>query len=242
MRVTEQTTVCRNLQHFREIGISEGSPSASTLLLEEITHRINNDLASTIAFIEMTAAHSGSEDVKVALAGVVQHVHEFANIQRVLRMPGGNDPIDAAEYLRRLCRTISLSKLQYRGIELMLREEPTELGAQSCWRMGMIVSELIANAARHAFEKKGGRILVELSNHGGRVHCTVTDSGCASENASPGHGSRIVLGLAGDPNGQVDQAFGPNGSAVMLTFPHDGRSGQARWQTDPEFSVLLNDR
>lgn len=219
MQNMDQAASNRNVGGFGVIGITEKGQTVETVLIEEITHRINNDLASTIAFIELTAAHSDNEEVKVALAGVVQHVHEFANVQRALRMPGGNHTIDASEYLRQLCQAISRAKLQYRDIRLLFRETTTKLGAQSCWRMGMIVSELIANSARHAFEGNGGSILVELASRAGCIECTVTDSGRASGNASPGHGSKIVQELAGDLNGRLDHVFGPQGTAVTLSFP-----------------------
>ena len=209
------------IMHSSEIGISEAAPAERSLLLEEITHRINNDLASTIAFIELTAAHSANDDVRLALAGVAQHVHEFANVQRALRMPDGNHPIDASDYLRRLCRSISQAKLQYRDIELLFCEAPVELGARSCWRMGMIVSELIANAARHAFAGRGGQITVELSCRSNRVECIVSDTGRGSEDARPGHGSRIVSELAGDLRGRLHRVSGMQGTSVRLSFPRD---------------------
>jgi two-component sensor histidine kinase len=94
------------------------------LLLRELTHRINNELASTIGFVRLTAAQSESEDVKVALAGVIEHIHDFAGVYRALQRPAGNGPVDAAGYLRGLCQSISRAKLQHRGIELTFVESP----------------------------------------------------------------------------------------------------------------------
>lgn len=134
-------------------------------------------------------------------------------------MPSDNHLIDASTYLRQLCQSISQAKLQYRGIELLFREFPLKLGATRCWRMGMIISELIANAARHAFQDAGGRIVVELSSCGGLVECIVTDSGSPPENARPGQGSKIVRALAGDLNGSIEHLFGSRGTMVTLSFP-----------------------
>jgi two-component sensor histidine kinase len=221
MQSISQPAPSYEIMHPSEMGISEGAPNGGAILLEEITHRINNDIASTIAFIELTAARSANEDVKLALAEVAQHIHEFANVQRALRVPNGNHPINASEYLRRLCRSISLANLQYRDIELLFCETPVELGALSCWRMGMIVSELITNAARHAFIGRGGQITVELSCRSDRVECTVSDTGRASEDARPGHGSRIVSELAGDLRGRLHRVSGMQGTSVRLSFPRD---------------------
>jgi two-component sensor histidine kinase len=189
------------------------------LLLQELTHRINNELASTIGFVRLTAARSSSEDVKVALTGVVQHISEFAGIYRALQMPVVDDWIDSANYLRELCKSISRAKLQHQGIELVLVECPLELNASRCWRLGMIVSELIANASRHAFGGRGGKIEVELINHGSFVECTVTDNGSGSSNGRPGQGLKIIRSLVHDLHGTIDHRFGTMGTSAKLCFP-----------------------
>jgi two-component sensor histidine kinase len=47
-----------------------------------------------------------------------------------------------------------------RGIELVLVERPFKMSSERCWRLGLILSELITNSARHAFAESGGMIRV----------------------------------------------------------------------------------
>src|SRR5206468_11264390 len=109
---------------FTEIGIHDGRPAEESLLLQEITHRINNELNSTIGIVARTAAQSGNEEVKLAMVGVIQHIHDFASVHRALQMPIDDQSIDAAAYLRDLCQSISRARLQYSNIELLLRKSP----------------------------------------------------------------------------------------------------------------------
>jgi two-component sensor histidine kinase len=192
------------------------------LLLRELTHRINNELASTIGFVKLTAAQSESEDVKIALAGVIEHIHDFAGVYRALQMPAGNGRVDAAGYLRGLCQSISRAKLQHRGIELTFVESPLQLDAAQCWRLGMIVSELIANASRHAFRDGGGKILVELDGQAPFAECTVTDNGSGAKDITPGQGLRIISSLAADIDGSVEHRAGAMGTCAKLCFPVHG--------------------
>jgi two-component sensor histidine kinase len=194
-------------------------PVGEHLLLQELTHRINNELASTIGLVRLTAAQSSSDDVKLALSGVVEHISEFARIYRALQMPVADGWTDAANYLRELCQSISRAKLQHKGIELVLVECPLLLNASRCWRLGMIVSELIANASRHAFGGSGGKIEVELINHGSYVECTVTDNGSGSASARPGQGLKIIRSLVYDLHGTIDHRFGTMGTSAKLCFP-----------------------
>jgi two-component sensor histidine kinase len=208
-----------SMEHLMAIKSCNEPPAGEHLLLQELTHRINNELASTIGFVRLTAAQSSSDDVRVALTGVVQHISEFARIYRALQMPVADGWTDAANYLRELCQSISRAKLQHRGIELVLVECPLLLSASRCWRLGMIVSELIANASRHAFGGGGGKIEVELINHGAFVECTVTDNGSGSANNRPGQGLKIIRSLVHDLDGTIDHRFGTMGTSARLYFP-----------------------
>jgi two-component sensor histidine kinase len=46
---------------------------------------------------------------------------------------------------------------------------------ERCWRLGLIVSELITNAERHAFRNAGGCIRVKLLPSQSFAECRVTD-------------------------------------------------------------------
>jgi two-component sensor histidine kinase len=205
------------IRNVKEIGSCD--ENREHLLLRELTRRINNELASTIGFVMLTAAKSGNDEVKLAMAGVIQHINDFARIYRALQVPATDDWIDAAKYLRELCHSISGAKLQHRDIELAFLESPLQLHASRCWRLGMIVSELVANASRHAFGEDGGKIEVELLNRGASVECSVTDNGSGLDVIRPGQGFRITQSLAHGLNGKIDYRFGGCGTAAMLSFP-----------------------
>ena len=83
------------------------STSAERLLLREISHRVNNEFASAIQVVSVAAARSGDRNVKAALTGVMEQLHNYARVHHALQMPASNDDIDASAYLRELCRSIS---------------------------------------------------------------------------------------------------------------------------------------
>jgi len=195
------------------------TPIGDTLLLRELTHRINNELASTIGFVSAVAAHSANDDVKVALASVIDHIHDFARIYRALQMPVADHKVDSAGHLRELCKSISRAKLQHKGIELVFVECALDLSASRCWRLGMIVSELIANASRHGFRDRSGKIQVKILNRGTSVECTVTDNGCGSANMKPGQGIEIIRSLVRGLHGTIDHRSGSMGTQAILSFP-----------------------
>jgi two-component sensor histidine kinase len=190
------------------------------LLLREFSHRINNEFASAIGVISIAAARSANDEAKLALTAVRDRLQNYALVHHALQMPEHTSCIDAAAYFRQLCRAISRSKLESKGIELRFAERSFRMNSDRCWRLGLIVSELITNAERHAFRNGGGWIRVELLPSLSFVECRVTNNGTGEPNSSPGHGLKIVEALTKSLGGTIDQRFGPLGATAVVIFPH----------------------
>jgi len=208
--------------------LTSGVSDEARLLLREFSHRINNEFASAIGVISIAAARSANNEAKVALAAVQDRLQNYALVHHALQMPEDASCIDAAAYLRQICWAISRSKLERKGIELRFVERTFRMNSERCWRLGLIVSELITNAERHAFRNGGGSIRVELLPSLSFVECRVTDNGTAEANARPGHGLKIVEALAKSLGGTIDQRFGPHGATAVLIFPADMDTSE-RW-------------
>ena len=193
--------------------------SEDRLLLDELTHRVSNELTSAIGIVTAAAARSSATEVKVALGRVRERLEGWARVQLALQMPDYDTLIDASTYLRQLCHALVRSQLNWQDIELSVRAVPLQLGAVQCWRMGLIVAELVTNSARHAFSGNGGVISVGLMNCAAGVECCVEDNGSAIGDVRPGRGLRIVAALTEKLGGTLDQRFGPRGTRSMLTFP-----------------------
>jgi two-component sensor histidine kinase len=202
-----------------EVASSKRFPSEERLLLREFAHRISNEFASAISVISLAAARSANDEVKIALAAAQDRLQNYAQVHQALRIPEHGSLIDASSYLRQLCRAISRSRLDVKSIELVLVDRPLRMNSDRCWRLGMIVSELITNAARHAFGESGGVIRVDLRPSQSFVECRVTDNGTAAANIRPGHGLGIVEALAEGLDGKIDQHFGPQGATTVVIFP-----------------------
>jgi two-component sensor histidine kinase len=189
------------------------------VLLHELNHRINNEFAAAIGVVSAAAARSSDQKVKAALTGIRELLHRHADVHRALQMPEDDRPVDVAAYLQRLCVSISRSKLEDREIKLVLSAQSLPLQADQCWRLGMILYELITNAARHAFDSGGGEIRIALRRDGSLIKCMVQDNGSAPARIRPGHGLKIVNELSAALGGRFIARFGPKGSRSLLIMP-----------------------
>jgi two-component sensor histidine kinase len=201
--------------------------SEQLLLLHEANHRIANEFAFILSIVSVIARRSQNDEVKAALTSVGKSVQQLVDVHRALQIPEHDACTDAAAYLRRLCLSISCSKLDHLKTRLVLAAAPLQLQSDDCCRLGMIVYELITNAVKHAFPNGGGEIRVELFRAGAFVECRVLDNGSAAPTVRPGRGLKLVAELAKTLSGGVEHEFGSGGSRSTLIFPRRSDPGVA---------------
>jgi two-component sensor histidine kinase len=93
------------------------------------------------------------------------------------------------------------------------------LEGERCWKLGLIVSELLTNVARHArFDDRHPEAKVKLLLAGNVVRCAVSDNGSA-DLIVRGRGLTIVGELASSLGGRIHASCAAEGSSFLLTFP-----------------------
>jgi two-component sensor histidine kinase len=202
-------------KHIVELPNPDGS-----LLLREWNHRINNELSSAIYAVSAKAVQSDSVAVKAALLDVVDLLHQCADVHRALHMPDRGRLTDAAGYLQQLCASITKYQLDRLEIRVLFSADDLRLEGERCWKLGLIVSELLTNVARHAqFDDRHPEVRVELMLAGNVVKCGISDNGSAPELIRRGRGLAIIGELAGSLGGRVHTSCAAEGTSFLVTFP-----------------------
>lgn len=189
------------------------------LLLEELTHRVAGELTAAIRTISSAAALAPNDEIRNALGSVQGRLENFARVHRALRVPDIRTSIDGCLYLRQLCEALSISKLQMRGVRLELLERELWIDSEQCWRLGMIISALVANAVTHSFVSHPARIWVAAARRGALIWCRVEDNGRSSGSDSENRGLRIVDALARELHGELEQSQRGDVCVSTVIFP-----------------------
>jgi signal transduction histidine kinase len=114
---------------------------------------------------------------------------------------------------------MSRSKLEQVGLELVFDSVPLTLGSERSWYFGLIVYELVTNAARRSFAERGKEVRVSVQCTDEFVECKVQDNGLGLSSFRRGQGLTIVALLANELGGIVRHQSEPNGWMSILVFP-----------------------
>ncbi|MDB5480528.1 MAG: hypothetical protein JWO83_1581 [Caulobacteraceae bacterium] len=206
---------CHHAPPEREVAKAE-----QLLLVEEITHRVLNEYAVAIAWINLEAMGTTDPDSRAALGRTESRLRALVNAHRALQAPANAGDVDLGGYLERLCAALAAACLRQTRIELCLHERSILLTTDRCWRVGLIVAELITNSTRHAPNGGAGVIAVDVGLAGDHVRCQVADCGGGCADPGPSRGRHVVERLAQDLGGAASWRFGSQGVTAVLAFPH----------------------
>ncbi len=197
-------------------------------LLDELNHRIKNELASVINLVTFKAVWTDNADAKEELSNVVDLLHQHVEVHSILTMPDRDALVDAAEQLRKLGLAMSRCKLDRMNIRLMLSADALPLESERCWRLALAIYELVTNAVRHAcFDGRDGEIKIRLMRAGSWVNCHVSDNGSGAGRIKLGRGLRIVGDLVASLGGRIDRTSGTTWNSFALDFPLTQREQRA---------------
>ena len=209
--------------------VAEDRLAPALLMIEEFSHRAVNDYTGAIGMLRVAAKELGDPAARAVLANAAQCLHDRAQTFRVLQAPRQQGSLDLADYLQSVCQALSTACLANTGIRLILVRETIRLPAEQCWRLGLALTELILNAARHGLKWGEGDIRVEMTVGDVDVCCAVTDNGRPALSTGDGRGRRIISALVSDIGGRADWSFGPSGVRATLQIPRSFEASEVTY-------------
>jgi chemotaxis protein methyltransferase CheR len=195
------------------------------MLLQEMQHRVSNSLQIIASILLIKARTVQSEETRLQLEDAHQRVLSVAAVQQHLDVAGRGGSIEIANYLSRLCETLAQSMIgDSRPISLKVEADAGTVMSHQAVSIGLIVTELVMNALKHAFpgEKKDAAIVVSYKVAENDWKLTISDNGVGKSELSAsqkkgGLGTSLVQSLAKQLDAQVDIESDSHGRAVSIT-------------------------
>src|SRR6185436_7982397 len=134
-----------------------------------------------IASILLLKARSvQSEETRGHLEDAHRRVMSVASLQQHLKATGKGEDIDVGAYLFKLCEALSASMVrEKRPIALSVEAGPGNVQSEQAVSIGLIVTELVINALKHAFpvDIATGQVVVGYKVNGTGWMLSVSDNG-----------------------------------------------------------------
>ena len=171
------------------------------LLMQEVHHRVKNSLQLVRTMLQLQA-RAASPEVRAELDQAARRIMSIGAVHQRLYEGGSVVDTDAADFLSALVADLRDMLAQAAGgREIALDVEPMRLPADQLTPLGVVASELVANALKYG----AGRVRVRARRVPEGVRLEVADEGLGFPGGieaarGRGLGMRIVTAMAkGDP-------------------------------------------
>ncbi|MBX9796599.1 sensor histidine kinase [Sphingomonas sp.] len=195
------------------------------LFLAEFEHRVKNNFATVASLLELQRRRADPAAAE-ALSAALNRVESIARAHRYLyRGPAGPGTVEMRDYLGDLCKALGMALTLGNRITLDCQSDSAALPRDRAVSIGLIVNELVTNAAKHAFVgRDNGRIAVSFRLIADGWTLSVSDDGIGmastqSGDAAPegGLGIRLIDAFARQAGGTMAFASDSTGTRAVLT-------------------------
>ncbi|WP_309644802.1 histidine kinase dimerization/phosphoacceptor domain -containing protein [Phenylobacterium sp.] len=192
------------------------------VLLQEVRHRVANSLQIIASVLLQNAKKTQSDETRGHLRDAHQRVMSVAALER--QLAGSGEPnVELHAYFTALCESIAASMIgDHDQLSLVVTGSLGVVEARVCTSMGLIVTELVINALKHAFPNgRVGKIVVDCVVQGPNWTLSISDDGVGMP-ADPsqirvGLGTSIVQALARQLEASVETSSCHPGTRVAIT-------------------------
>jgi PAS domain S-box-containing protein len=217
--VERDITERKQTQHALQASLQE-----KVALLNEVHHRVKNNLQVITSMLRLEAGRSDHPATKSVLKDMQDRIRSLALLHESIYRSGTFAAIDLGHYLKQIA-TQSFRSLQSPSstLELRLDLDTVHIGLDQATPCGLLVSELLSNCFKHAFpDGRTGEVCIKLkpTETPGQWHLQVSDTGVGlpedfETRREKSLGLQLVDSLAHQLGGSLQA--GP-GSVFAVTF------------------------
>lgn len=198
--------------------------AARDLLLREADHRIKNSLQLVASLLAMQRSRLSDTEVAAALDEAIARVRSVAQVHRAFQQSSDLRSVPFGRILRDICEHVDEFAARI-SVECEA-DGDLELDSERAIPLGLIVSELLTNAVRHAYPAgQEGVVRARAVEREGTLSIEIADDGAGltsspDQGEQPNLGMTIVRALCRQISGEMEIDSRPGqGTRVTLRLP-----------------------
>jgi two-component sensor histidine kinase len=147
------------------------------LLLEEVNHRVKNNLQVILSIIRLQNNEIEDEDVKEKFISLENRINAIAKTYNTLLVKGDLVEIDMQEYIDSLLADIQ-ETLDHEEQQISIKTDiDVMIPLRESVYIGLIINELVSNAYKYAFDDDKGKISISLHHDKDDYLLIIEDNG-----------------------------------------------------------------
>lgn len=209
----------------REAGERDDDARRLEGLLSEVQHRVKNHLSMIVAMIRMQARRESAKGDHEALARRIESLQLLYEEMSAARAGSNKDEISLGAYVSRVANAVAHIDGR-QGLRVNIDTEPLEIATEKAVHIGLIVSELLTNALKHAFTGRASGLLelraMRTEEDGIRIVVADDGNGMPEDvdwRENGGLGSRILSNLVSGIDAELRINRGDAGTTAVLDVP-----------------------
>ncbi|MBS1636640.1 MAG: ATP-binding protein [Bacteroidetes bacterium] len=201
----------------------EISLNEQKVLLQEIHHRVKNNLSIVASLMNLQAEKSHDEYHRRLFEECKDRLNSIATVHELIYKAKSYAQLNFKEYLNEILDHLGHSYSASQHIKLVKGITDVHLDISSAIPLALIVNELITNAYKHAFNgRKDGVIEISLLENNKQVFLTIRDNGVGFDDSkipAKSIGLDILNGLVDQIDGTCQRTNKPGeGTAYKISF------------------------
>jgi two-component system, chemotaxis family, sensor kinase Cph1 len=188
-------------------------------LIGEVNHRVQNSLQLVSGYLALQARTSTNPELLAALEEARRRISAVSLVHRRLYRSDQLVLVDAARYIEELCADTFAFMGQDWAQHLSLNLSPVMVSTDRAVTLGLLLTELLINANKYAYDGLAGPINIELIEDRTLLHLIVADKGSGKVTSSKGFGTRIMEGLVAQLGGKLTYADNLPGLRTLVIIP-----------------------
>lgn len=185
-------TIEHELQHTLEEVKKQDNDK--TVLLQEIHHRVKNNLQIIISLLRLQAGSSVNPDTQSALNEAIERVNSISLVHEHIYKNPNLAQIDLSKYIQNMAEELKRVFIRDKKIEFDIHTNDIQLNIKSIIPIALILNELITNSLKYAFRNRDqGVILIHFSFLENQLLMNYADDGDWFHNPDSGNfGSYLI--------------------------------------------------
>ncbi|WP_107040217.1 sensor histidine kinase [Brumimicrobium mesophilum] len=192
-----------------------------TVLLQEIHHRVKNNMQVIVSLLRMQSREIISKEGKESFEDAITRIMTMSLIHQKMYEKESLIDLDVKDYLSTLINNLVKSNAVNKDISFTVNSSLKCVSAKNMVPLGLIINELVSNSIKHAFESIGRIELTLTPLEGTSFSLSYFDDGTWKENDKQTFGTQLIEVFTDQLDGTYEREIIDSGTYFHFTLIDD---------------------